>query len=227
MPKLDATAKAAVEGSAFAPAFYIYLDLMGADGVTPDPLRITTFGADTIFSGTGDSDLDGKTFVAWGGALIDISDISDNEGGSDTLTVRLSGIVSMDADVVAKIGNKALWQGRLCRVWMRVYDESGVTAQGAVVALYTGYMSSVRIGAEPESQVIELSVEKHLSFYSQASNRSYLNQTDYDLADTSAAATMAASNGLRRSSGALGGAGGGGAGPNRGDYGRSALANLH
>lgn len=224
MPKLDATAKAALQGH-IAPAFFIYLDIMGNDGVTPDPIRITTFGADVAFSGTGDADLDGKTFTAFGGELIDISDISDNEGGSDTLTVRLSGIVSMDSDLVSQIGNKALWQGRLCRVWMRVYDESGATPQGAVVALYTGYMSSVGIAAEPESQVIELSVEKHLSFYTQASNRSYLNQKDYDPADASAEATIAASNGLRRNSGAAAGSSGGS--PSGGGFLQNLNVNLH
>ena len=55
---------------------------------------------------------------------------------------------------------------------------------------------------------MKLSIENYLAFYSEASNRSYQNQADYDAADTSAAATMAAANGLQRGSGASAGIGG-------------------
>jgi hypothetical protein len=196
MPTLDSTAKAAVESAAFAPAYFIWLDISG------DPLRITTFGQDVVFASTGDTDLDGYTFTAFGGQLLDISDIYNSEKGSETLTITLSGIVSMDASLVAEVANKALWQGRTCRVWTRIYDETGATPQGAIVPFYTGYMSACKFRGAPETQAIELSVENYLAFFSEASNRSYLNQKSYDTADTSAAATMAASNGLKRSSGA-------------------------
>lgn len=198
MPSLDATAKAALNDH-FAPAWFIYLDISG------DPLRITTLGQDVTFSGTGDADLDGNTFVAFGGKLLDVSEVSNTEGGSETLTVTLSGIVSMDTELVNAIGDKTLWQGRPCRIWCQIYDESGVTPQGAIWDEYTGYMSSVSFSAAPEGQTIRLSVENYLSFHAQASNRSYLNQNEYDAADTSAAATIAAANGLRRGTGAFSG----------------------
>lgn len=203
MPSLDATAKAALN-SGFAEARYIYLDISG------DPLRVTNFGADTVFSGTGDSDLDGFTFTAFGGKFLEVGDVGNSDSGSEALTVTLSGIVSMDTSLVNAIGDKALWQGRTCRIWGRIYDETGVTPQGAVFTVYTGYMSSVSIIAAPEGQTIRLSVENYLSFSTQASNRSYLNQKDYDSADNSAAATLAAANGLRRGSGAGAGTGSGG-----------------
>jgi hypothetical protein len=201
MPTLDTTAKTAVEGSAFAPAFFIWLDING------DSLRVTNFGADVTFAGTGDTDLDGEIFTAFAGSALDVSEISNSEQGSDTLTVTLSGIVSMDTSLVDDIADKSLWQGRTARIWTRIYDETGVTPQGAIVPLYTGYMSSVRIRGTPEMQAIELSIENYLAFFSEASNRSYLNQSHYDASDKSAAATMAASNGLRRNTGAGGGGG--------------------
>jgi hypothetical protein len=71
-------------------------------------------------------------------------------------------------------------------------------------------MSRVGLTSEVETQTIQLSLENYLSFYSQPSNRSYLNQKDYDAADASAAATMTCANGLRRDTGA--GAGGGAVG---------------
>jgi hypothetical protein len=206
VPTLDSTAKAAVNSS-FAPAWFIYLDILS------DPLRVTTFGANVAFSGTGDSDLDGNTFTAFAGKLIEVSDVSNGEAGSETLTITLSGIVSIDTTLVNEIGDKTKWQGRTARLWFRVYDAAGVTAQGAIVSFYTGYMSSVRLIAAPESQTIQLSVENYLAYTTQASNRSYLNQKDYDSADTSAAATITAANGLRRDSGAVAGYSGSGGGP--------------
>lgn len=202
MPTLDSTAQAAL-GDHFAAAWYIFLDLDG------DPLRATTFGQDTTFASTGDVDLDGYTFVAFGGSLVNVGDVSNSESGSDTLQVTLSGIVSVDTDLLDEIADKANWQGRLCRIWFRLYDSSGVTPQGAIVSHYTGYMSKVGFKAAPKSQTLVLSLENYLAYTTQASNRSYLNQKDYDSADTSAAATMAASNGLRGGSGAGGGSSGG------------------
>lgn len=198
MPRPDATAKAALAGPAFAAAYYFRLD------VDTPPLRFTNFIADTVISGSGDSELDG-TYAAWGGQLLEVGDIANSDSGSDTLTVRLSGIVSIDTELLNDIGDKTKWQGKLCRIWCRLYDETGVTPQGAIFALYTGYMSSVRIIAAPEEQAIELSIENWRAAFNQASNRNYLGQKDYDSADTSAAATIAASNGMRRDTGAGGG----------------------
>jgi hypothetical protein len=214
MPNLDSTAKAAVAGN-FAPAWFIYLDIAG------DPLRVTTFGADVTFSGTGDSDLDGHTFLAWDVAhVLDLGDVSNGDRGSDTLNITLNGIISIDPTFANEIGDKSKWQGRTARIWFRLYDESGVTPQGALVAYYTGYMSKVPWSAEPELQKIGLEVENYLAFTTQASNRSYLNQKDYDSADTSAAATIAAANGIPHgggrspypNAGTLRGGGGGGGG---------------
>jgi hypothetical protein len=225
MPTLDSSAEAALVGSVVAPAFFIFLDVSG------DPIRFTTFGSDCTFSSTGDADLDGNTFTAFGGSLVDVGDVTNSESGSETLNITLSGIVGLDSDLLNDIGDKSLWQGRLCRLWFQLYDETGVTPQGAIAAYYTGYMSSVRITAAPKSQTISLSVENYLAYTTQASNRSYLNQKDYDSADTSAAATLTAANGVHRTSGASSGApapsgGSGSGGGDLGLAGRSAVNSL-
>lgn len=203
MPTLDSTAKAAIASPSFAVAWFIYLDISG------DPLRFTTFGKDVTFASTGDSDLDGNTFVSFGGKLIEVSDVSNSESGSDALTIQLSGIVSVDSGLVTEIGNKALWQGRLARIWFQIYDETGVTPQGAIVQHYTGYMSKVTFNAKPEEQQIQLSIENYLAFTTAPSNRTYLGQKTYDSADTSAQATLAAANGLRTGADYSWGGGGG------------------
>lgn len=198
MPILDATAKTAV-ASHFAPAWFVYLDFLA------DPLRATTFGTDITFAATGDVDLDTKTYLAWQGAALDISDVSNSDGGSESLVVTLSGIASIDATLLGLIGDYTKWQGRPARLWFHIYDETGTTTQGAIVPFYTGYMSSVRIVAAPSGQTIQLTMENWLAAFNQPSNRSYMNQKDYDAADVSAAATLAAANGLQREGGASSG----------------------
>jgi hypothetical protein len=188
VPTLDVTAAAAVAGD-FAPAWFVWLD------VTGDPVRVTNYGADITFSGTGDADLDGNTFKSFAGEFLDVGDVTNSDSGSDTLTITLSGIVTLDATLLTAIGNVADWQGRTCRVWFQIYDVNGVTPQGAIVTHYTGYMSSVSIMPGQKSQTIQLTVENYLAAFNSASNRSYMNQADYDAADVSAAAILAASNG--------------------------------
>lgn len=191
MPTLDTTAKAAVAGD-FAPAWFVWIDIVG------DPIRVTTFGANVTFASTGDSDLDGNTFTAFAGQFLEVGDVTNSESGSDTLTLTLSGIVSLDTTLLAKIGDPTQWQGRTCRVWFQLYDPTGATVQGGVVQHYTGYLSAVSIMPGQKSQTIQVSVENYLAAFSQASNRTYLRQADYDAADTSAAATIAAANGSMR-----------------------------
>lgn len=202
MPDLDSTAKAAVN-SHFAVAWFIWLDVVG------DPIRAADFFENVTFASTGDADLDGNTFTAVGSGVIDVGDVSNSDSGSDTLLVTLSGIDGIDTDLLDAIGDTSKWQGRTARLWFQIYDPTGVTAQGAIVPYYTGYMSKVSITAKPAddqsqtpaSQTILLSIENYLAFSTQASNRSYLNQADYDAADTSASASIAAANGLRSASG--------------------------
>lgn len=203
MPTMDATAKAALDGSVIAPAFFIYLDVDG------DPVRITTFGTNITFAGTGDTDLDTFTFSAIDARAIHVGEVSNSDSGSDTVNIELSGIVSIDTALLNEIGDTSKWRGRTARLWFRIYDADSVP-QGAIVPYYTGYMSSVNIMPSPHTQTIRLSVENYLAIFNQASNRTYMNQKDYDAADTSAAATLAAANGAHHHKGAAGSGGGGG-----------------
>jgi hypothetical protein len=193
MPILDSTAQAAL-GDHFAVAWYIFLDLDG------DPLRVTTFGQDTVFSSTGDVDLDGNTFVAFGGAArrrrrkqfgkrlrhaarhpvrhcLHRHDAARRDRRQDQVAgPPLPHMVP----ALRRCGSNAPRRNR--QPLHRLYVE-------------------VRFVAAPKGQTIQLSVENYLAYTTQASNRSYLNQKDYDAADTSAAATIAAANGLRSHSG--------------------------
>jgi hypothetical protein len=207
---MDATATAQLSASSLAVAWFIWLDISG------DPLRITTLGADFTFASTGDSDLDGNTFNAFRADVLTVGPVSQSDSGSDTVTVTLSGIVMIDTTLLNAIGDRTLWQGRTCRIWFAIYDPTGTTQQGAIVPHYTGYMTSVEIADSPQTQQITLSAENYLAAFNEPSNRSYLNQSTYDPADTSAGATIAAANGARHhgnggrgnSTGTAGGTGG-------------------
>jgi hypothetical protein len=188
MPTLDSTAQAQIASGKYAPAFFVWIDILG------DPIRLTTFGQDVTFAATGDPDLDGNLFHSFDHRAINVGDISNTDNGSDTLTVTLSSIASIDSTLMTEIASTSNWRGRTVRVWTQVYDATGVTKQGAIVPFYTGYASSVKIMPAPDSQSIALEVENYLALFSAASNRSYLNQAYYDAADTSAAATLAAAN---------------------------------
>jgi hypothetical protein len=188
MPELDTTAQSAVEGPAHAEAFFIFVD------IEDDPIRITTFGQDVTFAGTGETDLDGQTFLSFDARAIEVGDVSNSENGSDTLTVTLSGIADVDAGLMADIADTTKWRGRTVRLWMQAYDETGATKQGAIVAYGTGYASSVKVSPSPTGTPIELSAENYLAAFNEASHRSYLSQSDYDSGDLSAKATLAAAN---------------------------------
>lgn len=192
MPTLDSGSAAAVAKQAYAPAWFIWIDILG------DPIRVTNVGGNITFSSTGDSDLDGNTFTAFGGQFLQVGDVSNSDSGSDTVTITLSGIVSLDTTLLNKIGDRTQWQGRTCRIWFQIYDETGTTPQGAIVPHYTGYLSSASIIPAPDQQTIQVTVENYLAAFNNASNRTYLRQSDFDAADTSAAATIASANGSVR-----------------------------
>lgn len=194
MPPLDPTAAAALDTQAIRPAFFAYLDILG------DPIRATTAGFNYPFAATGDPDLDGFTFSAVDPKFVNIGDVRNQEGGSDTVTCSLSGLILPDAELLATIANPANWRGRIARLWMQIRDENG-TPQGVVAPYYTGYMVALDIKPSPKEQTIELRIENYLALLTRASNRSYLDQANFDPADQSARATISAANGAKRGPG--------------------------
>ena len=202
MSFLDAMHAAALDQQKIRPRYFAYLDING------DPIRVTTLAFSPQFAPgqTGDEDLDGFTFDAVDPRFIGVSDIKMKEGGGDTVSVTLSGILGVDDELMRLIGNKANWQGRSFRLWRVMVDENEQPI-GGYFAYFTGYMTVPKIVGDRTSQTIVLDVETYLAFISAASNRSYLNQSDYDPDDHSAEASIAVANGT--SGAALTGAGGG------------------
>lgn len=184
----DASAGAQLASSYFSAAWMAFLDFEG------DPIRATTARKTLTFSASGDSDLDGFTFSSIDPTVISITDVKNAEGGSDTLSFALSGIVGPDSDLLNIIGDTSRWRGRTARIWAVIYDEDGVQ-QGAVWPIYTGRMSAVQLVGSPSAQTVKLDVESYLASFKQASGRTYLDQAQFDPADNTAALTIGVANG--------------------------------
>lgn len=206
----NSTAVAALSAEHLKPAFFGFLDF--AD----DPLRATTWPANVAFSGTGDDDLDGNTFAAFKPEFIDVSDVKYQDGGSESVTCKLSGLILPDADLLNTINDETNWKGRDGRLWQSVYNAANVQ-QGVVWNYYTGTLVNVEIEGDPGQQVISVTLETYLASLSEASNRTYLDQADFDPDDHSAEAAIAIANGNTGTTlvggggvGGYGGAAGGG-----------------
>ncbi|MFS0771032.1 hypothetical protein [Sphingomonas sp. 1P08PE] len=188
MSRPDAAASLALDAQVIRPVFFCYLDILG------DPLRANTSGHTIAFTGTGNTDLDGFSFDGIDPTVVDIGPVRNKDGGSDSVTAKLSGLVTLDSALLNIVGNKANWQGRTGQLWRMIRDENG-TQRGAVQHYFTGWMTSLTIGGSPESQTINLTIQSYLAAYTAASNRTYLDQETFDPGDLSARAAIAIANG--------------------------------
>lgn len=224
---VDATTQAALEAPILHWRMLLYADFEG------DVLRATSGIYDKVISGSGDAELDGS-YLSLDHNLIEISPVKHNESGSDTVTVSLNGILAAteyvqdrfdaviqqrDEDPIRIRGSSLLnilgdvtrWQGRTARLWFYIVDEDE-NQVGSIIPYYTGYMDDITISGAPSAQRISMSIENYIVTLTGASNKGYLSQNQYDSGDNSAAATIAAANGLV--GGVIsGGQGGGGGGP--------------
>ena len=197
----DATAVAALAASTIKPVFFAFLDFVG------DQVRANTSGADRTPTGSGDADLDGHLFVGISGTFVTVSPVKFSEGGSESVTAELSGIPGVDDDTLALLANPANWQGRDARLW-RIIRNAANVQQGGFHAYYTGKMTSVSLAGGASEQRIRVTIESYLAALSQASNRTYLDQSRYDAGDESARAAIAIANGNYTGAPTTGGGGG-------------------
>lgn len=187
MSRPDSTAAAQLDEAYVGPVWLAWIDIDG------DPVRANSSGHDIIITGATDPELDG-TYVGISHELVEVSGVRVAEGGTDAVTVRLSGIPGIDDDSLAQISDPANWRGRTARLWRIIRNQAGVQ-QGGVQAYYTGYMTRLVLGGNAEQQAITLTVESYIASITRASNRTYLDQESYDPGDMSARAAVAIANG--------------------------------
>lgn len=186
----DLTAGAALSARVIKPVFFAWLDIDG------DPVWANSAGKNITPTGTGDPDLDDIEFTGISHLFTDISDVRVSRGGSQSVTARLSGLQSVDGELLEAVGDRANWQGRQARLWRVIRDASNIQ-QGGYQPYYTGYMTALNIGGEDDgSQFVQVTIETYLAAFSAASNRTYLEQERYDSGDLSAKAAIAIANGI-------------------------------
>lgn len=190
----DTAAQAALAFDVRRPVTFAFLDFRD------DPIRVTNAPYSFTFAGTGDPDLDGHTFRAVDPRVVSVGAVKAREGGSDTLTLQLSGLAGVDDELMTEVGDRARWAGRDCRLWRGMLDPANLQRVGQLWSYFTGYMATPRVLGDRQSQVIQLEVETYLAFFGQASNRSYLDQRSYDPNDGSAELSIAIANGANRRS---------------------------
>lgn len=223
---VDSTTQTALEGQILNWRLLLYVDIEG------DVLRATTGVYSKTVSSSGDSELDGEYFSI-PSDLVELSPVQHNESGSNTLTVALNGILSgteyvairngnivqeRDGELVRVRGSQLLtvmgdptkWQGRTARLWFYLVDEDE-NQVGSIIPYYTGFCDGLQVAGAADQQKIMLTIENYIVTLSVASKKTYGMQSEFDSGDNSAAATIAAANGLQ--GGVIsGGAGGGGGG---------------
>lgn len=185
----DVTAAAALGDAVIKPVFFAYLDIVG------DEVRANSAGKNITPTGTGDPDLDDIEYIGVSHQFADVSPIRVSQGGSQSVTARLSGLQAVDTGLLTAIGDRANWQGRPARLWRMIRNASNVH-QGGFQPYYTGYMTALNIGGDDGDQFISVTIETYLAAFSAASNRTYLEQERYDSGDLSARAAIAIANGV-------------------------------
>jgi hypothetical protein len=167
--------------------------------ITGDPVRVTTLPRDVTFTGTGDTDLDGFAFESVPAAFVGVSPVTHQEGGSDTVTVQLSGIPGGDDALLAVMAAPANWRGRTARLWRGLADSNFTPT--ILEGYYTGYVVSARFSGDATTQTIELQIENYLAALTTPRARTYQHQAEHDALDVSPARIRAAANGMQTATG--------------------------
>jgi len=202
---VDTTTQTALEGTVLTWRVLCYADFVG------DVLRGTSGLYDKVIAASGDAELDG-TYETYDQNLIQVGEVTKQEEGTDTVTITLGGLIVNDAAFLTLIGDRSNWQGRIARLWFYCVDQDE-TQVGEIIPYYTGYMNDINISGSPETQSVALTIENYLVSLAGAQNKTYLSQSLFDAGDTSAAASIAAGNGMIE--GVISGSGGGGGGGGR------------
>lgn len=184
---VDATTQTALESTIVHWRVLLYADFYG------DVLRATSGLYDMVFSGTGDTELDG-TYESYDHNLVSVSPVSHTESGADTVSISLSGLIVNDVDFLNMVGTKTNWQGRSARMWFYCADQNEAIVS-SIIPYYTGYMNDITIGGSVEQQTVTLTIENYLISLSGAQFKTYMMQDQYDSGDLSAAAAIASANG--------------------------------
>lgn len=157
--------------------FADFVDLPIRGAFAPGPLTVP--GALT----DGDADCWGFTFDPLNSDVLQVSAVSHEDGGTDTLAFTLFADAATP-DLLTAIENPALYVGRKVRVWAAIWSGGTVTE---LRPLYRGYMTQPGQQADGGGFTITMEAENYLALLSAAQGRTYVQSTLYDASDTAGA----------------------------------------
>ena len=169
------------------PAWAIYLDILG------DPVTVWTGIGPFSSSSTGDPIMDGKLFTG----IADIGTISavvDGVNGSDAVTLTLPGVDLTSIMLNQVVNNAERWQMRQAYIWLITMDAAGNTV-GQPIRVKSGRMSvmtckdssvsSSGAGGGELDGVVDVHIESHQAYASEALNSRWSEQQELDATDLS------------------------------------------
>lgn len=151
--------------------------------IDTDPLYAWTGRGDFSPTGTGDSALDGNTFIGLGN-IGKIGDIEDTENGSNTVQLVLPGVDLNETALQEVVLNERLWQNRQGWIWFGLLD----TTYNTIISptrVKTGRMDQMTVSGSGGTGTVTVALESHQSYVSQALNTRYSQQDELDATDTS------------------------------------------
>lgn len=177
---LAAATATALDGAIVPLAVIAYLDILG------DPFYGWSGIGDLTFAAaeTGDPALDNKTF---GGIsnLMQISEISEGAGGSDSLELTFPGVDMNDQLAKQIITVKNRWQFRRAIVWLVLLDPVTAAIVGKPFRIKTGRMDAIPYSESGDKAELRVSVEGQQAYGSEPLNTRYSEQINLDNTDTS------------------------------------------
>jgi len=174
---LDPALEAEVQKDIIRPVWIIRLD------IKDDPVNIWTGRGDFSPVGTGDADLDGQTFLG-SGDILNIGAIQDTEKGSRALSIKLPGVDLSEPLLAQVVNDLRVWQFREAWVWFGLLDPTGTFVINPF-RVKTGRMDSMTLENSADSGSIEVIIESHQSFISNALGTRYSEQVTIDPTDIS------------------------------------------
>ena len=139
-------------------------DILSAATVRPVTVGFLDFRSDPIYgwdgpgafapSGTGDSDLDGNTFLSVEGA-VDITEFGEDTGLGKPISISFAG-GEFDDEVVFEqlVVDQRLFMGRRAKFWRFFMDADEASVQADFDTLFNGVMVGAELSRQPGSPAI-------------------------------------------------------------------------
>lgn len=135
--------------------------LIGRLAIVDDP--VIAWSGPGVFAptGTGDSALDGQTFLPLA-PFVQLSEISENQGIGSPATLTVSGH-DLDEDILLQVVNdKRLWRGQPAWLWLGLLNSDEATVVADPIRIKTGVMVNMKVLRAAEGAVVEVTIDKDL-----------------------------------------------------------------